>query len=325
MYFELKRFIYVILCFLFSFFISFFIIKFILKRKSRGQVERDFALKSHKLKEGTPTMGGIAIVSSIFLSSIVFCFDLLFDLKAISLLFITIIYFFIGFFDDYLKIKRNSYEGLKGIYRLLLEIFTVFLLILYINTYINRFSYIEIKLLDLVIPTGVFLLFLIILIVVGVSNSVNLTDGLDGLASGMMLTSITPFILIALMNNEFNIALILISLVGSLSAFLIFNIHPAKIFMGDCGSLSLGALISFSGILLKEYLTLFIACSFFIFETISVIIQVIYYKKTKKRIFLMAPFHHHLEKKGVPEWKIVMSCWLFGIITSIVCIIIEVV
>lgn len=322
---ELNRFIYLILCFAFSFFICFYLTKKMIKRKTRGQVERDFALKSHLKKDGTPTMGGIAIIVSIIITSIIFCFNIFYDLKALSLLFIMLIYFFIGFADDFLKIRLNSYEGLKGKYRLILEGVTVLFSILFINTYINKYSFIELKLFDLIIPTGIFIVILIILIVVGISNSVNLSDGLDGLASGMMITSITPFILIALKNNEFNIAIILITLVGSLCAFLVFNIHPAKIFMGDCGSLSLGAIISFSGILLHEYLTLFISCSFFIFETISVIVQVLYYKKTKKRIFLMAPFHHHLEKKGIPEWKIVMSCWMIGIITSIICIIIEVI
>ncbi|MBQ9730987.1 MAG: phospho-N-acetylmuramoyl-pentapeptide-transferase [Bacilli bacterium] len=322
---ELRRFFYLIGAFFVSLFLCIIFIKLLLKRKTRGQVERDFALKSHLKKDGTPTMGGIAIVLSSVIISFLFNINNLKDSHFIALLFVYLVYFIIGFIDDYLKIKFNNYEGLKGKYRLLFEAIAVFMVIPLISIYINKYTYIEINLFKFILPIGFGLLVLIILLVVGISNSVNLSDGLDGLASGMMMSAILPFIVVSINKQQLGIAIILISTLGSLVAFLIFNMHPAKIFMGDCGSLALGALISFCGIILKEYLILLISCSFFIFEALSVIIQVLYYKKTKKRIFLMAPFHHHLEKKGQPEWKIVMMCWIYGLVCSIICVIIEVI
>ncbi len=322
---ELKQFIFFLSVYLSSLLLCSLFIKLILKRKTRGQVERDFALKSHMKKDGTPTMGGIAIVLSSILVSIIFNINNLNNSRYLGLIFVYFLYFLIGFIDDYLKIKLNNYEGLKGKYRLFFEAVSVFLAIPLINLYINNYTYIEIDLFKFIIPIGLAFIFIIIFVVVGISNSVNLSDGLDGLASGMMMCALLPFIVISINKNELQIATLLISTLGSLTAFLMFNIHPAKIFMGDCGSLALGALISFCAIILKKYLILLISCSFFIFETISVIIQVIYYKKTKKRIFLMAPFHHHLEKKGEPEYKIVMMCWLYGLVCSIICVIIEVI
>lgn len=321
----LIKFIYLIACLFISYLISTLILRFLIKRKTRGQVERDFSLLSHQKKDGTPTMGGIAIVCSSLFTSLVFGINIFFDNKALSLLLLYFAFFVIGFIDDYLKIKENSYVGLKGKYRLGLEAIAVFLVISILNININKYSYIEISFLDIIIPFGVFIIFIIIFVVVGMSNSVNLADGLDGLSSGMMLTALIPFIVISLKKSEYNITIILISCIGSLLAFLKYNIHPAKIFMGDCGALALGTLIAFSSIILSSYLVLLISCSFFVFETLSVIIQVIYFKKTGKRIFLMAPFHHHLEKKGNPEWKIVMNCWLYGLLCAIICIIIEVI
>ena len=322
---ELRKFIYLICCFITSFLLCNSFIKIILSRKTRGQVERDFALRSHLVKDGTPTMGGIAIVFSSVISSFLYGINIINDNNFITTLFIFVMYFVIGFVDDYLKIKLKSYEGLKGIYRIIYEIVITLVSFIFINLYISKYSYIEIKLFDLVIPLGLFYILFIILIVVGMSNSVNLTDGLDGLAAGLMLTSLLPFLCVCLQKNEFNISLLIISLIGSLIAFLIYNIYPAKIFMGDCGSLSLGALIAFISIILKEYLILIIGCSFFMFESLSVIIQVLYYKKTKRRIFLMAPFHHHLEKKGKNETQIVMSLWVYGFFCALLCLIIEVI
>ena len=322
---ELRRFIYLICCLITSYLFCYGIIKIQLSFKTRGQVERDFAMKSHIKKDGTPTMGGIAIILASLLGTLFYSNKLFDDKNLLLLIFVYFMYFLIGFIDDFLKIRFNSYEGLKGKYRLIYEILIVFLTFIVAKTYINKYSFIEIDLLDLIIPLGAFVVVLIVLIVVGISNSVNLTDGLDGLASGLMLIALVPFVLISIKNNEYNIAILLISTIGSLMAFLTFNLHPAKIFMGDCGSLSLGALISFCGVLYQKYIILFVSCSFFIFEAISVIIQVLYYKKTRKRIFLMAPFHHHLEKKGEPEWRIVMKVWLYGLICSFICLLIEVI
>lgn len=309
---SIEHFIKILLAFVISFLSSFLIIKLLLKSKNRGQVERDFAMQSHLKKQGTPTMGGIAFVVSTIITSLLFIKDVFYKIDILMILAVYFLFFLIGFFDDYLKIKFKSYEGVRASLRFVLEIAISLLCVSFLGFYVNKHSYIELELINLVIPVGIFLIPLIVFIIVGVSNSVNLGDGLDGLAGGLMLTAFIPFLLVSLKENNFDISYIIISQIGSIIAFLLFNIHPAKIFMGDCGSLALGALISFIAIYLEEYLLLVITTSFFIFETLSVIIQVIYYKFTKKRIFLMAPFHHHLEKKGWPEWKIVMLLWTYG-------------
>ena len=155
-------------------------------------------------------------------------------------------------------------------------------------------------------------------LIVGCANSVNLSDGLDGLSSGLVVLASLPFLLISIKNNEINLSILLISVIGAIFGFMVYNLHPARIFMGDTGSLSLGALLAIISIYLDKIDILPIAAFIFIFETISVIIQVLYYKKTKKRIFLMTPFHHHFEKKGVKEFRIVSYFWLTGFILAFI-------
>ena len=164
-----------------------------------------------------------------------------------------------------------------------------------------------------------------LVVIIGSANAINLSDGLDGLASGLAMIALTPFILISLINGNYELTLFLVTVVGALLGFLIFNFHPARIFIGDCGSLSLGALLGISSIVLDSEIILVIAGILFVMEAFSVILQVAYYKITHKRIFLMAPLHHHFEKKGWQEWKVVMMFYLIGCFASLMAIIIEVI
>ena len=306
--------------FIFSFIVCFLITKKLIKKESSkniGQVIKDDIVKSHLKKAKTPTLGGIGIFVSTWLSVLIFGYDKLTDRNLISLLIISFSFFLIGLIDDLLKIKSKNPNGLSGYIRLFLEIITVLLILNYLGY--EQHSLWKISLLNIkLLPLGFLFIPFVIFVVVGGANSVNMSDGLDGLASGLVMMGMSPFLIISLVENELGIALFLMSLIGSLFAFLFFNFHPAKIFMGDAGSLPLGASLALSSFLLNKEILLLISGGIFVFETISVILQVVSYKTRKKRIFLMAPFHHHLELKGLPEWKVVMILYVVGFVLSII-------
>ena len=306
--------------FIFSFIVCFLITKKLIKKESSkniGQVIKDDIVKSHLKKAKTPTLGGIGIFVSTWLSVLIFGYDKLTDRNLICLLIISFSFFVIGLIDDLIKIKSKNPKGLSGYIRLFLEIITVLLILNYLGY--EQHSLWKISLLNIkLLPLGFLFIPFVIFVVVGGANSVNMSDGLDGLASGLVMMGMSPFLIISLVENELGIALFLMSLIGSLFAFLFFNFHPAKIFMGDAGSLPLGASLALSSFLLNKEILLLISGGIFVFETISVILQVISYKTRKKRIFLMAPFHHHLELKGLPEWKVVMILYIVGFVLSII-------
>ena len=178
--------------------------------------------------------------------------------------------------------------------------------------FINTFKYV-----------GWTYIFFIIFLLVGTSNAVNLTDGLDGLASGVMIISLLPFAFIALRNSENNISYIILMMVGSILGFLVYNFYPAKIFMGDCGSLSIGFFLGGIALLLKKELLLLFTGFIFVIETLSVILQVFSFKLFKKRIFKIAPLHHHLEKSGFCERKIVLLFYILSLFMSLMTIFME--
>ena len=306
--------------FIFSFIVCFLITKKLIKKESSkniGQVIKDDIVKSHLKKAKTPTLGGIGIFISTWLSVLIFGYDKLTDRNLISLLIISFSFFLIGLIDDLIKIKSKNPKGLSGYIRLFLEIITVLIILNYLGY--EQHSLWKISLLNIkLLPLGFLFIPFVIFVVVGGANSVNMSDGLDGLASGLVMMGMSPFLIISLVENELGIALFLMSLIGSLFAFLFFNFHPAKIFMGDAGSLPLGASLALSSFLLNKEILLLISGGIFVFETISVILQVVSYKTRKKRIFLMAPFHHHLELKGLPEWKVVMILYVVGFVLSII-------
>ncbi|WP_114571162.1 phospho-N-acetylmuramoyl-pentapeptide-transferase [Exiguobacterium flavidum] len=271
-----------------------------------GQEIREEGPEWHQVKSGTPTMGGIVILLAMGVSLIGAL--VLGDMTTghIALLFLTLAYGAIGFVDDYIKVVKKRNLGLNSKQKLLGQIVIGLLFIWLSGGFSGSATYLAIPFTDLSLDFGVFYPLIALFWLVGFSNAVNLTDGLDGLVS---FTAIPTFLFFGLYSliiaEEPGAALFAFSAVGALIGFLFFNAHPAKIFMGDTGSLALGAALAGLSIMLKLELILVLIGIVFVVETLSVILQVISFKTTGKRIFKMSPIHHHFEMVGWSEWRIV--------------------
>jgi len=289
-------------------------------KKRRGQEISSYLSSTHQNKKNTPTIGGISIIVSILITSL-FIFDSYFDYQFLLGIIILILFFVIGLVDDLLKLIFRSHEGLSPLIRILLEILVVLIVYLILDNkgiFDYSFHFND----KYKIFLGPLFIIFSVLLIVGSSNSVNLTDGLDGLASGLFLISILPFIIFLLLDNNTNLVYLLIMVYGATFGFILLNLHPAKIFMGDSGSLPLGAILGYIALMSKKELLLLIVGGLFVFETMSVILQVLCFKITKKRIFLMSPFHHHLELMGKKEYTIVMCFYMIGFTLSLIGLII---
>lgn len=282
-----------------------------------GQAIREEGPQSHMHKKGTPTMGGISFIIAIVISLIV---AMLLDSSNIQyyILFIytTISFSIIGYIDDMLIVVKKKNDGLAPRKKLMLQI--LFSVIFYILvTFIYKdVNYIHIPVLDYNLNISYFYIIFLVFWQTGFSNAVNLTDGLDGLATSVTIITTSTFALLAYKENNFPVLVFCLTIVGALIGFLLFNRNPAKIFMGDTGSLALGGILAaISVILHKEVAFLFIGLVY-ILETLSVIIQVAYFKKTGKRIFKMSPLHHHFELSGYGEVKTVYIFVVIAVISS---------
>lgn len=288
-----------------------------LKKFKIGQIVRDDGPKSHLKKNGTPTMGGIImliVIITILGFYAVSNHELILPIVAI------LGFGIIGFIDDYKKLIKKDTKGLSPLKKILgLFIVTAVFIVLYLNVF--KFGTdIIIPFIDqpLTLSTGSFVVFTAF-ILLGTSNAVNLTDGLDGLASGVVAIIMTFFTIIAVKNSDQDMIILGSVTVGTCLAFLIFNINPAHVFMGDTGSLSLGGAVAAIAIMLKMPVYLAIVAFVCIIDTLSVILQVLYFKATKgKRLFKMAPFHHHLELSGMKETKVVILFWVITAICSVI-------
>jgi len=303
-----------ILGFLISLFLGKLIIP-MLRRLHAGQSIREDGPKSHMVKSGTPTIGG-----SIFLISILITNILMrnFKISVLMILFSTFEFGAVGFIDDYIKVVKKRNLGLRAYQKLLLQIITAVIILIYQYNSSSMSTDLYIPFLKDFVNIGLFYIPFIIFVVVGTVNSVNLTDGLDGLSSCVTIITLLFLSICSVKFNRLEIALFCISLAGALLGFLYYNKYPAKVFMGDTGSLALGGAISAVAILLNIPLILPIAGGIYFIETLSVIIQVISFKTTGKRVFLMSPLHHHFEQKGWHEKKIV---FVFSLIQIVLCII----
>ncbi|KAA1042709.1 phospho-N-acetylmuramoyl-pentapeptide-transferase [Macrococcus equipercicus] len=292
----------------------------LLKRMKFGQSIRTEGPQSHMKKSGTPTMGGLTFLISTLVISLI---ALLFveDRGPIMLLMLVTLGFgLIGFVDDYIIVVKKNNQGLTSRQKFLFQILIAVLFyivskslgLLALNTTIN------LPFTDMGIPLGLFYIVFIVFWQVGFSNAVNLTDGLDGLATGLSIIAFSCYAVIALYQQAFGIGVFTMILVGSLCGFLIYNKYKAKLFMGDTGSLALGGVIATVSIMLNQELTLLFIGLVFVLETLSVMLQVTSFKLTGKRIFRMSPLHHHFELGGWSEWKIVIVFWLAGLITGAV-------
>ncbi len=300
-----------------------------------GQPIRDDGPESHIIaKKGTPTMGGLLIILSVLVSTILWA-DLSNSFIWISILTI-IIFGLIGFADDYKKIKSNSSLGVSSKIRVTFQIIFAFLITYLIINNLdseisNSMTFPFFK--NLVFDFGVFYFLISIFIIIGSANSVNLTDGLDGLAIVPVMIVAMSFSFIAYVSGNIVFSNYLLiqyipgtgeltvfcgSLIGAALGFLWFNAPPAKVFMGDTGSLALGGSLGSIAIICKHEILLAIIGGLFVLETLSVIIQVLIFKITGKRVFLMAPLHHHFEKKGWAESTIVIRFWIITIVLALI-------
>ncbi len=282
-----------------------------------GQTEREEGLASHKKKNGTPTMGGLAFIIVPTLVYVVCSFFTPFklDLNTIVILLAFVGYGVVGFIDDYIIVVQKNNEGLKPAHKFLLQsILAVVFFYLYRT---NSTTDIWIPIFDVTIDLSWFYFILVFLMFTAETNAVNLTDGLDGLCAGQMVIALVPFAIFAFIQGLNNVACLICLVIFALLGYLKFNKHPAKIFMGDTGSLALGGFIAAVAMVLKQEVLLIIIGFVFVAEVCSVIIQVTYYKKTHKRIFKMAPLHHHFEMCGWSEEKVVNRFRLVGVILAV--------
>lgn len=288
----------------------------LLKRFKIGQSIREEGPQSHLSKTGTPTMGGIiifiALVITVFTSGII--------TKDIYILVLSTFGFgLIGFIDDYIKVVMKRNLGLRAYQKLIGQILLAIILAVYqSNTSVLGTKVIIPFLTNQYFDLGIYYIPFIVFVVVGTVNSVNLTDGLDGLASGVTLIILSFFGLVALNWGMGSISIFSTALTGACLGFLVHNAYPAKIFMGDTGSMALGGAVAAIAILLNLPLVLPIVGGIYFIETLSVIIQVLSFKLTGKRVFLMSPLHHHFEHKG---WKETTVVTVFYIATVIFCLI----
>lgn len=286
-----------------------------LKKLKFGQFVRDDGPESHLKKSGTPTMGGLIILTSIVIASLFYVGNYP---KIIPILFVTLGFGLIGFADDYIKVVMKRSLGLTPIQKMIGQfgvtlIFGIYLMIQkdVPTTMLIPFSG------GKELSLGIFFLPVLFFIVLGTVNGANFTDGLDGLASSVTVLIAVFFTVIALGTNA-GIAPITCAVIGALLGFLVYNVYPARVFMGDTGSLALGGFVVSTAYMMQMPLFIPIVALVYLVEVLSVIIQVTYFKKTHKRIFKMAPIHHHFELSGWPETKVVS---IFSIITAVLCLV----
>lgn len=284
-----------------------------LHRLKFGQTVRDDGPQAHLKKNGTPTMGGIAFLLAFTVATLI----MKPSHEAVAVLLVTLGFGFIGFIDDYIKVVKKRSLGLKPMQKIVGQMLVCALFMYYLfSTGIGTAVYIPFsggKLWDL----GVLFIPFAFIAILGTVNGVNLTDGLDGLSDGVTLVVSVFFTLCAYAAGN-GIVTAGGAMMGGLLAFLIFNSYPAKVFMGDTGSLAMGGFVAACAFILKMPLFILIAGVIYLAETLSVMIQVTVYKKTKKRVFKMAPLHHHFELSGWSETKVVT---LFYIVTALACLV----
>jgi phospho-N-acetylmuramoyl-pentapeptide-transferase len=306
----------------------------LMKLKQFGQSIRDVGPESHKKKQGTPTFGGIFILGSTFIACVI-CGNFI-SFPFLITLFVTISYFFLGWLDDYLKVLLKNSKGVSAKQKLVWQFATAI-----IASYVMiKLNIIDTKLYvpflkDSIVDLGWWYVAFASLVIVGSSNAVNLTDGLDGLAIGPTIISASTLGVLAYLAGHSELSNYLFipyipdvgellvfvgALVGAGVGFLWYNAYPAEIFMGDVGSLSLGGALGTIAVLTKNEFLFVLIGGIFVIEALSVILQVASYKTRKKRIFKMAPIHHHFELKGWPETKVIVRFWIISLMFAILAI-----
>ena len=299
-------------------------------RGVKGQPIRGDGPRDHEVKQGTPTMGGLVIVASVVVSTLLLA-DLTNRLVWLTLG-VMVAYAALGFVDDWRKITKQNSKGVAGRHKLMVQggiaLAAALILIYFGFPQDLRLPFLK----DITIPLGLFFIPFVMLVVIGTSNAVNLTDGLDGLAIGPVMTvaatyavfcytggneAISSYLGVFHYEGLGEIAIVLSAIAAAGLGFLWYNTFPAQVFMGDIGALSLGGVLGFISILVKNELLLVVSGGIFVVEALSVIIQRYSYKLTGKRVFRMAPIHHHFELKGWPEPRIIVRAWIISIVLAI--------
>lgn len=284
-----------------------------LRKLKFGQSIREEGPKSHQQKSGTPTMGGVMIILGITIATLIAA---PFTAEVALALFIMLGHFVLGFADDYIKVVKKRNLGLRAKQKLLGQIIIALVTMWIATRVLGIETTIWLPFMDSEIDIGVLYYPLVLFVLVGASNAVNLTDGLDGLASGTMAIAASSYAAVASLLGHADLAIFCVAVTAACVAFLRFNLHPAKVFMGDTGSLALGGAFAAMGILTHTEILLAVIGLVFVAEALSVIIQVISFKTTGKRVFRMSPIHHHFELGGWKETKVVWVFWFVGLIAS---------
>ncbi|MBN2909518.1 phospho-N-acetylmuramoyl-pentapeptide-transferase [Polycladomyces sp. WAk] len=306
----------------------------ILRRLKFGQSIREEGPQGHLKKAGTPTMGGVIFLTAIVLTVIPFSqhwLKRLVNADVFFLLFATLGYGILGFLDDYIKVVMKRNLGLTARQKLLGQLFiglVLFWVLLEVRVFHpNTIGYIfsvGVPGTDWIIHLNWLYLPLLLFIMIATSNAVNLTDGLDGLLAGTAVAAYTAYAVIGWVQSNLAVVLFAVAVIGALLGFLAFNAHPAKVFMGDTGSLALGGGLAALSVITKTELLLPIIGAVFVAEALSVILQVISFKWRGRRIFRMSPLHHHFELCGWSEWKVVVVFWMAGWMFAVAGIYLEV-
>ncbi|WP_440895198.1 phospho-N-acetylmuramoyl-pentapeptide-transferase [Amphibacillus sp. Q70] len=298
-----------------------------LQRLKFGQSIRPEGPKSHIKKTGTPTMGGIVIILSVVITALFMISRVIgnpFTVETGLILLVFVGYGLLGFIDDFIKVVLKRNLGLTSKQKLIGQFGIAAIFYLVLRTQ-DMTTALAIPGTTFELELGLLYPILIIVMMVGSSNAVNLTDGLDGLVSGNAVIAFGAFAILAWsVAPQLEVAVFSIAIVGALLGFLMFNAYPAKVFMGDTGSLALGGALAAIAIILQLEILLIIIGGVFVMETLSVMIQVVSFKLRGKRVFLMSPLHHHFELKGWSEWRVVMTFWLMGFALAILGLYLEV-
>lgn len=281
----------------------------VLRRLKFGQSIRQEGPKRHLAKAGTPTMGGIIILVAAVVPTLLFAGG---KIEILLALFVTLGHGLIGFIDDFIKVVLKRSLGLKAKQKIFGQICMAIGLVYLAKSYLGLDTTLWVPLVNAMVDFGPWYYLLTFLVLIGTTNAVNLTDGLDGLAAGTTIVSSLVYAVICLYLGKMSLAIFCVSLAAACLGFLKFNAYPAKVFMGDTGSLALGGALAAVAVLTKTELLLVIVGGVYVVEALSVIIQVTSFKTTGKRVFLMSPIHHHFELLGWKEKKVVAVFWLAG-------------
>ncbi len=284
----------------------------LLRRFKFGQAVRAEGPARHQQKSGTPTMGGLLFIVSTLLTAWRFSGSVITWL----LLLVMLGFGLIGLADDGFKIIRKRNLGLTAMQKLIAQVAVV--VVFYLALYFTGWHFtLRIPGLGVGVNLGLWYLLFLVVFMVGTANAVNLTDGLDGLAAGTAAIAFAVYAVIAWWESQWNVSVFAMAMVGALLGFFVYNRHPAKVFMGDTGSLALGGSLAAVAVLTHAELWLLLIGLIFVIETLSVIIQVISFQTTGKRVFKMSPLHHHFELSGWSEWRVVLTFWGVGLIVGL--------